>query len=304
LIEDTIKEAKEFSEKGDMMNARYVLEAETQENPDNAEAWVQLGKLHTENDRDDLAIQCFLKAVEVDPFSADALLNLGISCTNEFDEFDAMIHLKNYLKMHHSYNKYLDNNNPFLNYEMIRQEMMNDRDDEDYYSKSLRIEGLKQNFYKEVVSSMETAALNEKGDSDLWIALGISHFIHHQNDKAIDCFRKAVEINPNDYNAWNKLGAILAHSKMNEEAINTYMKALSLKPNYPRCLANLGIAYFNVDNYDQSMKAFLNAVNIFKDISNVWSYMGSVLIAQHKENLYHLIQSRNLEELKKIFPLN
>lgn len=285
----------------DIDKARYALEAETTKNPDNSEAWLLLGKLHTENDRDDLAMQCFLKALEVDPFNAEALLNLGISCTNEFDEFDAMVHLRNWIKLHHVYNKYFDNNNPLLDYEIIRFEIVNDRDDEDYYAKALRVEGLKKNFYKEMCNLMESIAINVPNDVDLWIALGIAHFIPHDNERAIECFRTAIKINPNDHNAWNKLGAILAHSGMNSEAINHYQKALALKPNYARCLANLGIAHFNVDNYDEAIRSFLRALKIFPKIDHVWSYIGSALLAAKQDQLYPLTHERNLNELLKIY---
>jgi peroxin-5 len=110
-----------------------------------------------------------------------------------------------------------------------------------------------------------------------------------------------VEINPKDHNAWNKLGAILAHSKMNDEAISTYHKALSLKPNYARCWANLGIALFNVDNHKESMKAFLSALKIFRDIPHVWSYMSSVTIAMGRNDLYEMVHNKNLDGLIKSF---
>jgi len=151
-------------------------------------------------------------------------------------------------------------------------------------------------------SLMENIAACEKtAETDLWIALGIANFIPHENERAIQCFRKAVEINPKDYNAWNKLGAILAHSKMNQEAILTYNKALELKPNYARCWTNLGIALFNIDNYTESMKAFLKALKIFQDIPHVWSYMSSLIITTNDKDLYELVRTKNLIELLKIY---
>jgi peroxin-5 len=294
--------ARDMMDKGDTVNARYALEAEVSKNSDNAEAWLNLGKMHTENDRDDLAIECFLKALDADPFNADALLALGFSCTNEFDEFEAMIHLRNWIKLHHTYNKYFDKDNLLLNYDMIKAEMANDRDEEDYYTKAVRIQGLKENFYKEMINLMETIAVNEMSqDTDLWIALGIANFIPHQNEKAIQCFRRAVEINPKDHSAWNKLGAILAHSKMNEEAIATYKKALSLKPNYARCWANLGIAHLNQNNYEESMRSFLSALKVYKDIGQVWSLLSSIAISLNRTDLYELVQNRNLEDLLKCY---
>ena len=299
--EDLIDLAKEYLSKGDSENARMALEAEVNKNADNAEAWLNLGKMHTENDRDDLAMQCFLKANEADPFNGDALLALGISCTNEFDEFDAMIHIANWMKLHAAYNKYFDQDNPILNYDMIRYEMENDRPDEDYYAKAVRIQNLKSNFYNEMGNLMENILNENQKDLDLLIAMGISNFIQHNNDKAIINFRRAVDNFPNDYTAWNKLGAILAHSNMNEEAINTYKKALGLKPNFPRCWSNMGLAHFNLKNYDEAVRCFLTALKGNKDIDHVWSYLNSVLIAQDKAKLSELVYNRNLDELLKIF---
>jgi peroxin-5 len=207
-----VEEAKIMLSKGEVTQARYALEAEVNNNQDNSEAWYLLGKIHTENDRDDFAMQCFLKSLEADPFNSDSLLFLGISCTNEFDEFQAMKYLKRWIKLHHIYSKYLDEKNPLLNDALIQNEIDIERDDEDYYTRARRIETLKQNFYIEMGNLMEYIANNEKlADADLWTALGIVHFIPHQYERAIECFRKAVQNNPKDYNSWNKLGAILAH---------------------------------------------------------------------------------------------
>ncbi len=304
---DLLQVAKDFLGKNDTFNARSALEAEINKNPDNSEAWLILGKIHTENDRDDLAMQCFLKAIDADPFNGEALLALGISCTNEFDEFDAMVYIADWIKLHPVYNKFFDKSNPVLNYDMIRFEMESERPDEDYYAKSLRVQSLKNNFYSEMTMIMDSVSFSDSTkdpkakDLDLLIAMGISNFIQNKNDHAIECFRRAVENFPNDYTAWNKLGAILAHSNMNEEAINTYRKALSLKPNYARCWSNIGLAHFNLKNYDEAVRCFLTSLKCYKDIDHVWSYLNSVLIANEKTNLSELVYARNLNELLRIF---
>lgn len=60
-------------------------------------AWHLLGKLHQENDDDNKAVQCLLKAHEKDPLNLDVLLSLGVSCTNNLDETQAMTYLKIWL---------------------------------------------------------------------------------------------------------------------------------------------------------------------------------------------------------------
>ena len=300
---DLLELGKEYTKNLDSLNARLAFEAEINNNPDNSEAWLLLGRIHTENDRDDLAMECFLKAVDADPFNGDALLALGISCTNEFDEFDAMIYIANWVKLHSSYTKYYDKNNPVLNYDMIKFEIENERPDEDYYAKSVRVQNLKNNFYTEMTFIMEEIQKNNPKDLDLLVASGISNFIQNKNDKAIENFRNAVVINPNDYNSWNKLGAILAHSNMNEEAINTYKNAVNLKPNYARCWSNMGLAYFNLKNYDEAIRCFLTSLKCFREINHVWTYLNSVLIASDQTKLSELVYNRNLEELLKIYKI-
>jgi hypothetical protein len=59
-----------------------------------------MGQLYQENDQDDYAIIAFKRAYEIDPFDLDSLLCLGISCTNELEQREAITHLFNWLKYH------------------------------------------------------------------------------------------------------------------------------------------------------------------------------------------------------------
>jgi len=152
-----------------------------------------------------------------------------------------------------------------------------------------------------MLNLLENIALKANSDSDLWIALGIGHFIPNHNERAIQCFRKAVEINPNDYNAWNKLGAILAHSKLHKDSLNAYKKALELKPDYVRCWSNLGIAYSNLDMYEDSIKSYLTALKVFPNVPHIWSYLKSVLVYANRTDLQHLTYTRSLNELCNAF---
>jgi hypothetical protein len=52
-----------------------------------------MGVIYQEFDMDDIAILAFKKAHSIDPYDLDCLLSIGISCTNELDEREAMDHL-------------------------------------------------------------------------------------------------------------------------------------------------------------------------------------------------------------------
>jgi len=72
-----------------IQDAILCLEAEVQENAQNAEAWRILGQLYQENDQDEFAMIAFRTANDADPYDLDSLLCLGISCTNELAEEEA-----------------------------------------------------------------------------------------------------------------------------------------------------------------------------------------------------------------------
>lgn len=101
---DRLGMAKELVENGRAQEAIVCLQAEVQKNAENAEAWRLMGQLYQENDQDDYAIIAFKRAYEIDPYDLDSLLCLGISCTNELEQKDAINHLFHWLKYHPDFN--------------------------------------------------------------------------------------------------------------------------------------------------------------------------------------------------------
>lgn len=75
-------------------------------------------------------------------------------------------------------------------------------------------------------------------------------FIKRDYDRAIDLFKRALELDPTNYLLMNKVGAALAHLGRADEAINFYHMALNVRPNYVRVWVNLGIAHGFKGNYE------------------------------------------------------
>lgn len=57
---------------------------------------------------------------------------------------------------------------------------------------------------------------------------------------------------------WNKLGATLANSSMSEKAVEAYRKALELLPGFTRSRYNLGVSCINLGAYKLVRMSFIN----------------------------------------------
>ena len=64
-----------------------------------------------------------------------------------------------------------------------------------------------------------------------------------ENQKAKNCYEKAIEINPNYADAHNNLGTVFNELGENQKAKNCYEKAIEINPNYADAHNNLGNVY-------------------------------------------------------------
>lgn len=66
----------------------------------------------------------------------------------------------------------------------------------------------------------------------VWYNRGVEFFNANQNQKAIECYIKALEINPWFTEAWNNVGFIFQKSGNYKIALLSYDKALNINPNF------------------------------------------------------------------------
>ena len=88
---------------GKLKEAILAFESVVQAVPDHADAWSYLGEAQAHNEEENNAIAAFLKCVSIDPYNLKALLQLGVSYTNDLEESRALNYLKTWLQNNPDY---------------------------------------------------------------------------------------------------------------------------------------------------------------------------------------------------------
>eukprot|EP00903_Cladosiphon_okamuranus_P005607 g5578.t2 len=273
--ENPFEEGVRLFEEGQIADAALCFEAEVARNPENSQAWFMLGQSHAENDQDRLAISCLERAVEMDPYSLDALLALGTSYVNELDSQKALHNLK----------AWVQHNPKYSGLEIAVDE----------YSDGTLMD--------EVMQLMLQAQRWDATDADAHVVLGVLYNVSRDYDSAAEAFRRAIEARPNDHSLWNKLGATLANNRQSEDALPAYRRAIASKPGYARAWLNMGISQANMNRYEEASSCYLQALRLNPEAKHIWSYLRIVFTSMERFDLVQKAGKENARLFEEDFDL-
>ncbi|XP_043512296.1 peroxisomal targeting signal 1 receptor isoform X2 [Frieseomelitta varia] len=303
-LPNALEEGKKRLEAGDLPSAILCFEAAVQQDENNSEAWLLLGKTQAENEQDPLAISALKRCLSLDPTNGAALMALAVSYTNESYQNQACITLREWLLKNEKYKHLLAEkiNSPEQQSKSnVSSILFNDIHKE---VKNLYIQAARMNPWNEI-------------DADVQCGLGVLFNLSNEYDKASDCFQAALQVRPHDSRLWNRLGATLANGQKSEEATNAYHHALKLSPGFIRARYNLGISCINLGAYKEAGEHLIIALNqqasgrgihgesfSLKAMSNtIWSTLRLVISLMHKHHLNDAIENRDLTRLNKEFEI-
>jgi hypothetical protein len=89
----------------------------------------------------------------------------------------------------------------------------------------------------------------------LYNVLGAVLLDQNEDARAIDCFHKALALEPNAAEGYNNLGIALHRIGSHEEAIERFSKAIELDLNYPDAHKNLGALYADQGRIEEAIAA-------------------------------------------------
>lgn len=173
--------AQKLFQEGNIQQAVLASEANVQKNPENSEAWRMLGTCYAENEQDKKALFCLKKSVELDPYNLEAQLALGTSYVNELNSVGALNALRSWIT----------HNPAFSDLEITK----------DAYSDGSLID--------DVTQLMLTVLKFHPSDPQAHTVMGVLYNVSMDYASAIQHFKKALEVTPDDYALLNKVGDLI-----------------------------------------------------------------------------------------------
>jgi tetratricopeptide (TPR) repeat protein len=103
-----------------------------------------------------------------------------------------------------------------------------------------------------------------------------------RNDEAMVAFRKALEGNQKDAIAWTGLANV--HFKIGyvDDAIAAYRKAIQYMPSFAQPWCGLGDVYASIGRADEAMKAYHKAIDLNKQYITPWIRLGVLFNKQER----------------------
>ncbi len=96
-------------------------------------------------------------------------------------------------------------------------------------------------------------------------------------NEAIDCYDKAIRINPEFAYAWHNKGTALDNLGNYNEAITCYDKVIGINPEDAYAWINKGTALYNLGRYKEAIKCYDGAIRINPEDATVWNNKGVTL---------------------------
>jgi len=123
-----------------------------------------------------------------------------------------------------------------------------------------------------------------KKEAKDWLKKGYSFERKKEHEKAIECFDKALEIEPENAYSWDAKGWQLYELGRSEEAIQCYNKAIEIKPKAPKFWNNKGVILDDLEKTEEALRCYEKAIEVRSNYSVAWCNKGDSLNRLGRQN--------------------
>jgi tetratricopeptide (TPR) repeat protein len=242
-------------------------------------------------DRGDVneAMECFKKMLELRPNNIEVHLRYGQALADQGRYDEALYHYNRVLRL---------KPNNMIAYRRIAVVLVDQgRSDEaiatlhkglKYKPRNWQLRAglgtiyLQQGKMDEAIPELQIS-VEQKPVSTTYNNLGVALLSKGRIDEAMECHKKAIQLDPENAEAYYNLGNILLSQDKFEQAISEYESAVRLNPQYIKAHINLGMALMEKDRFDEAIGHLAEAVKI--EPGNVIAHYNLAMVLVDKGRL-------------------
>lgn len=116
--------------------------------------------------------------------------------------------------------------------------------------------------YDKALSCYKNAIQYIPGDSKAQNNLGNTYFRMGNYQQAFEVLNNSIRMHPDNMEGYNNIGSVFFATGQYQKAIEVYTKAISLNPKYAEALKNLGSCYGMLKDYDNAIVYFNKAIAV------------------------------------------
>ena len=125
---------------------------------------------------------------------------------------------------------------------------------------------------QDIKKKIENLRENDEPDSDeIYNNKCLALINQYRFNEAIECYDKALKINPNNVKAWNNKAFALHNLNRLDEAIECYDKSLEIDPNFISSLRNKAFALRTLNRLDEAIECYDKVLKIDSNDFGVWN---------------------------------
>lgn len=162
---------------------------------------------------------------------------------------------------------------------------MNDKKIAAYYEQARKAYDKEQ--YDESIHYYQKILQTDPHDSDLLHELGVVYMDKGDLKNALRYLQKALDLSIDDDNdaLWNDLGSVHYQSEQNDNALRCYGRALEINSNNREALFNMGLVYLNADMYEKSLHVFTEYIEKYGPELTALMNLGEAYLCMDKRKM-------------------
>jgi tetratricopeptide (TPR) repeat protein len=250
--------------------------------PNNAEAYNNLGVISYKKVEYDNAIEYYNKAVSINSNSSEVFANLGLGYAQKGKFSKALENYNKALKINPKcedaylgcgivYAKKGELNEAIKCFNKVLE--LNPKDAKAYNNRGTAYD--EKGEFGKAMSDLKKALELNPNFADAYNNRGIVYDEIGNYNRAIEDFNKALSTKPDDVEIYNNRGVVYAKKGEFDKAMEDYNKSVELNPYFAVGYINRGNVHLNNKEYDKAIGEFNKAIELNQNIAEVYNNRGA-----------------------------